>query len=836
MNPPSEGFAETVGTNTRRIATTVYQFILSGRVALDVVTTTVNDRFRTVLAVFLVAFLGTFYTLRLWAWDRIQADLLARDATIVAAEPLEVVVVQARIGAGVGFVLAAIAVAYLARDAFLDWRPRVDSLSRRAIAGLSAVAAGLFVAGVAMAYLGLVPVLFGFLATNAIESGFRPTYSIAQWTSFVLLYSFWVGLAALLPLVIGTMTRLGVASYKSFRRRWLYAVLGIVVLSSVLNWSIDPLTVFFAAAPMVVAYGIGLGGTKVTSAWRTHRTLGSGRTSNRNEAEKTKHSDQNTVTEEGDSMADPSLNDGIERSLETVVRVANAFSSEELTAAELFEYGRQAARLFRALKRSAVYTVGTFVLITASVFTALHWGGLEAITRDFRTRLPGSVRIDRLAVVSLYPTEVLGFETKVSVALGFIAALPLFLYYSWPTLRKREHVRGDRPSLLGWIGVFGFSLAGIALLSYVFVAPSVVAALLRTTTEANVIPLYQVSELFFLVFFLTVGVGLVIEVPLTLVLLHRMGIVSYRAARRYWLPVTVVILLFISPLTQGTLAKLVISLPLVLAYGVGVRALRTRFAAGTDTDSIEPASGDSRPFASLTDRWIPPRDQQEVRRRLTMVLAVTTVASGLAFVVADRVITPVWNSLLPATSAPRAYMPLALLVARLKVALLVGVVVALPVAVHQVYSYRSTRHRFSSHERQWYLVAVPASLILSLLGTAVALWIVLPVLFTYLLTYARPVAVLAFGLTSTFGVIISLVGFFALTFQIPLAVLLAVATGVATRSWFFERRLYVWGGLGAAAFALSPDPTGVAPTILAVIAIALFEGGLVLSLVVHEPT
>ena len=209
MKRPVEELADIVGTNGRQVPMIVYRLVVGGRATLDVATTTVNDRFRTVLAVFLVAFVATFYALRLWAWDRVQADLLARDAAIVAARPLEVVVIQARIGAGVGVVIAAIAVTYLARDAFVDRDPRTVSLSGRALAGLGGVAICSFVAGVAAAYLGLVPFLLDLVATNAIEAGFAPTYSIATWTSFVLVYSTWIGLGALLPLVMGITTAVG---------------------------------------------------------------------------------------------------------------------------------------------------------------------------------------------------------------------------------------------------------------------------------------------------------------------------------------------------------------------------------------------------------------------------------------------------------------------------------------------------------------------------------------------------------------------------------------------------------------------------------------------------
>ena len=156
-----------------------------------------------------------------------------------------------------------------------------------------------FVAGVAAAYLGLVPFLLDLVATNAIEAGFAPTYSIATWTSFVLVYSTWIGLGALLPLVMGITTAVGVVSNGAFRRRW--PVAGIVCLSSVLNWSIDPFTVFFAAVPVVLCYGVGVGAATVSSTWRGRRRPDADRTIARRDADPgTTAVDRVTVTAERD--------------------------------------------------------------------------------------------------------------------------------------------------------------------------------------------------------------------------------------------------------------------------------------------------------------------------------------------------------------------------------------------------------------------------------------------------------------------------------------------------------------------------------------------------------
>ena len=177
-------------------------------------------------------------------------------------------------------------------------------------------------------------------------------------------------------------------------------------------------------------------------------------------------------------------------------------------------------------------------------------------------------------------------------------------------------------------------------------------------------------------------------------------------------------------------------------------------------------------------------------------------------------------------ACPRIYQPLALVLARLKMASLAGFVVGLPVFVYQTYLFM--RPGLFPNERRYYLSSVPTSLVLAAVGLAFAYFLVLPVIFTYFLGYSQPVANIAFGLAETFDLIILMLGMFALIFQIPLFVMLAIFLGVTSRRWLESRRLYFWAAFAGIAFIFSPDPTGMAPFIVALTMVLLFEGTLLL--------
>ncbi len=233
--------------------------------------------------------------------------------------------------------------------------------------------------------------------------------------------------------------------------------------------------------------------------------------------------------------------------------------------------------------------------------------------------------------------------------------------------------------------------------------------------------------------------------------------------------------------------------------------------------------------APESDEEMPLADHiEEMVRRLGYVIVVMAAVSGVVFPFGESIVNFLWYSALPGgdVARPRVYHPLALILARLKVATLGGFIIALPVFVYQTYLFM--RPGLYEHERRYYLASVPTSLVLAAVGVLFAYFLVLPAIFTYFLTYSQDAATIAFALTDTFDLIVLMMGLFAAVFQIPLFVMLAVMMGLTTRAWLVDKRLYFWGAFLGIAFLFSPDPTGMAPIMVAATMIGLFESTLLL--------
>ncbi|MXV62931.1 translocase [Natronorubrum sp. JWXQ-INN-674] len=221
---------------------------------------------------------------------------------------------------------------------------------------------------------------------------------------------------------------------------------------------------------------------------------------------------------------------------------------------------------------------------------------------------------------------------------------------------------------------------------------------------------------------------------------------------------------------------------------------------------------------------------EEMILRLAMVLLFGAAGTAFGLLFASDALEYIWLNVFPygaeEVPPPHVYHPLELWLTRIKLSALLGIMVALPMFVYQCYQFM--KPGLYPHERKYYLAAVPMSVVLAGLGMLFSYVLVLPVLFEYFTFYAEGSADIAYALGETFDLIITLTGFLAIVFQIPLFMMLAIMMGVTTRRWLAQKRLYFWAGFFGLSFMFTIDPTMMAPILVAITMILLFEGTLLI--------
>ncbi|MFB6219494.1 MAG: Sec-independent protein translocase TatC [Halobacteriaceae archaeon] len=274
--------------------------------------------------------------------------------------------------------------------------------------------------------------------------------------------------------------------------------------------------------------------------------------------------------------------------------VVDSVTEEETTEDDIGGYLYD-LRFIAASLRSRLFRIAVvFIGVMLATFTSLYRGGIGAIRRDFLARMPVEVPAEEAVgnwPITLHPVEALVFEVKMSVIAGAIVALPLVAYYAWPALRERTGVGGDQRSIAVWGGSLFLGLLGGIAVGYGYIAPAVISWLVADGVAADMVISFRVKDFFWMVFLLTAGIGLLADVPITMVLFERAGIVPYSVMRERWRGVALAAFAFAALVTPESVFTLfLVALPLIAAYWFGLGILWVLTLGGRRERAARPAA------------------------------------------------------------------------------------------------------------------------------------------------------------------------------------------------------------------------------------------------------
>ena len=726
----SSSGSDIVGPGTARA-------IDSGRETIGALLSAAQDRLQHVFIAFVVGLLGGIFLMRLFIWPALEADLLEAEAQVIAQTPFDVILMQVKIGLFAGVGAAIPVLLYHARQPLRDRDIIPDVTVKRwhaAVVGLLCV--GLASIGIVYAYFLFFPLMFDFLAGNAVGAGLAPKYSIVKWTEFIFFLALSFALAAQLPLLMSAFSYSGVIPYETFRDRWKYAVMGIFAFGAFFSPP-DPFTQILWASPLILLYGLSLYLSKVVVTFKRgrehvditgvfgefwNRILGiavlgfaggyalgmydgigafndalafigssvrlptaadalgvpaetgflalgalsatlallaamlyylyvavdraarvvaderrgrpdpaainldeldaAGIRGAPPEAFTSMTEDEALATakramDEGDDERAQLVLDRFDEAQEaaeaaeegapaegagggdddsnpvqsTAAGMMDAFTDTETTEDDIGGYYYDLRFIFDSLRSRAFRIVGTFMAVMVAIFGWLYYGGFGSLRDDFIARIPAEVQPDAATwPITLHPVEALVFQVKISVVLAAIAVLPMIVYYLWPSLADRGWVTGDRRTILLWGGSIVGALAVGSYIGYGFIAPEVISFLVYDAVREGMVISYTVSTFAWLVFMLTVGIGLLADIPVTMALFHVGGIVSFDTMRKRWrVPVLVTFALSALLTPDSLYTMLLVALPVVGMYLLGLGLLYLTTLGGRRGGAAEPA-------------------------------------------------------------------------------------------------------------------------------------------------------------------------------------------------------------------------------------------------------
>ena len=160
-----------------------------------------------------------------------------------------------------------------------------------------------------------------------------------------------------------------------------------------------------------------------------------------------------------------------------------------------------------------------------------------------------------------------------------------------------------------------------------------------------------------------------------------------------------------------------------------------------------------------------------------------------------------------------------------KLTFFVAVLVSVPYLLYQAWAFVAPG--LYQNERRLVLPLISSSVLLFYLGIAFAFYIVFPLLFAFL-TSTAPVGVTVMtDIGHYLNFILKMFFAFGVAFEVPIAIILLVWTGIATVESLAKKRPYIIVGAFAAGMLLTP-PDIISQVMLAVPVWLLFELGLIL--------
>ncbi|WP_256393116.1 twin-arginine translocase subunit TatC [Natronoarchaeum rubrum] len=270
----------------------------------------------------------------------------------------------------------------------------------------------------------------------------------------------------------------------------------------------------------------------------------------------------------------------------TAAGMMDPFTEDETTEEEIGGYFYDLQFIVSSLTSKLFRIVGLMIAVFVGVFVWLYSGGIGKIRDLFLAQVPETLRPEDAStealdatgeIIALHPVEVLIFEVQVSTILAVVVALPLILYYAWPALEERGLVaqgKVSRSVFFVWGGCLVAGLIGGSLLGFFVIAPELISYFVADAKAAGMIVSYRLRNFFWLIFSLTIGIGLLANIPVTMLLFHRSGVLSFRSMMDRWRVIVLVIFAVAGVATpNGILTMLLFAAPISVAYLIGLGLL-----------------------------------------------------------------------------------------------------------------------------------------------------------------------------------------------------------------------------------------------------------------------
>lgn len=216
----------------------------------------------------------------------------------------------------------------------------------------------------------------------------------------------------------------------------------------------------------------------------------------------------------------------------------------------------------------------------------------------------------------------------------------------------------------------------------------------------------------------------------------------------------------------------------------------------------------------------------ELRNRLLKVMAYILVIFVALYSFSNElylILSKPLEVLLPENSSMIATGVASPFLVPFKLTLFTSIFLTIPFILHQAWSFIAPG--LYSSEKRFAIPLLISSIILFYVGVAFAYFIVLPLVFGFFTAIGPEGVNFLPDINNILNFILKLFFAFGLAFEIPIATLLLIMTGITTVESLTQKRPYIFVGCFVIGMLVTP-PDVISQTILALPMYALFEAGI----------
>lgn len=216
---------------------------------------------------------------------------------------------------------------------------------------------------------------------------------------------------------------------------------------------------------------------------------------------------------------------------------------------------------------------------------------------------------------------------------------------------------------------------------------------------------------------------------------------------------------------------------------------------------------------------------KELRGRLVWSVGALLVTTALSFIFAKQVlvflIAPMGDSI------PQALKPTESLGNYMKVALICGVTLAMPMLVYQIGRFLAPG--LTKQEKRWLILLVPGATICFVVGVAFAYFVMLPTAIPFLQGFMSDIIEQSWAIGEYLSFVTSLLLWIGLAFELPLFVFFLAKLGLVNADMLKKNRKYAFLGIAVIAAVITPTVDPVNMLLVMAPLVLLYELGIILA-------